>query len=332
MKQLVGKLKESVKRLGTRFKTSCGGGPGKPTGMQNTKRMNLDWPLCVAYQLVGDKNARFLPLFKDLDQTLQESGLRANFKAYVSLTVLASFVISLPVAATISLLLLLVFNVPAGSAVLFGVGGALFTWALSIVGFCLYPVYCADKHKRELDDELPFTTGYMSILASAGVSTEKIFHSLSTLSEPLAASSEARDIVKHVNLFGLDIISALEKTSNRTPSEKLRDTLEGMISTIHSGGNLGVFLRDKFKIHMRLKRDSLKKYADSLSILSEIYVALLLTGPLLLIIMLSVMSVLGGGGLGIFSSDLLLSLLTYIAIPVCAVIFLIILDSTSPKW
>jgi hypothetical protein len=44
------------------------------------------------------------------------------------------------------------------------------------------------------------------------------------------------------------------------------------------------------------------------------------------------MSVLGGGGLGIFSSDLLLSLLTYIAIPVCAVVFLIILDSTSPKW
>jgi flagellar protein FlaJ len=332
MKQLVAKLKESVTRLRARFKRASEVGQEKPKDVQSTKKMTLDWPLSFAYQLIGDKNARFLPLFKDLDQTLQESGLRANFKAYVSLTIVASFVIALPVAAAISLLLLLIFNVPPVSAVLFGVGGALCTWVLSIVGFCLYPVYCADKHKRELDDELPFTTGYMSILASAGVSTEKIFHSLSTLSEPLAASSEARDIIKHVNLFGLDIISALEKTSNRTPSEKLRDTLEGMISTIHSGGNLGVFLRDKFKIHMRLKRDSLKKYADSLSILSEIYVALLLTGPLLLVIMLSVMSVLGGGGLGIFSSDLLLSLLTYIAIPVCAIIFLVILDSTSPKW
>jgi flagellar protein FlaJ len=332
MKQLGAKLKEAVKRLRPRFKTSSEVGQEKTIGVQNTKRMSLDWPLSVAYQLIGDKNARFLPLFKDLDQTLQESGLRANFKAYVSLTVLASFAISLPVAATISLLLLLIFNVPAGSAVLFGVGGALFTWVFSIVGFSLYPVYCADKHKRELDDELPFTTGYMSILASAGVSTEKIFHSLSMLSEPLAASSEARDIIKQVNLFGLDIISALEKTSNRTPSKKLRDMLEGMISTIHSGGNLGVFLREKFKIHMRLKRVSLKKYADSLSILSEIYVALLLTGPLLLVIMLSVMSVLGGGGLGMFSSDLLLGLLTYVAIPVCALIFLIILDSTSPKW
>ena len=108
--------------------------------------------------------------------------------------------------------------------------------------------------------------------------------------------------------------------------------IEGIISTIHTGGNLGAFLREKFKTAMKLRRLSLKKYSDSLAVLSEVYVALLLTGPLLLVIMLSVMSVLGGGGLGIFSSDLLLSLLTYIGIPVCAVIFLIILDSTSPKW
>jgi hypothetical protein len=59
---------------------------------------------------------------------------------------------------------------------------------------------------------------------------------------------------------------------------------------------------------------------------------LLLTGPLLLVIMVAVMSVMGGGVLGILSPDLLLGLLTYLAIPVCAVIFLIILDSTSPKW
>ena len=105
-----------------------------------------------------------------------------------------------------------------------------------------------------------------------------------------------------------------------------------MISTIHTGGNLGAFLREKFKSHMKLKRVTLKKQADSLSVLSEIYVALLLTGPLLFIIMLSVMSVLGGGGFAGLSSELLLSLLTYIGIPICALIFLIILDSNSPKW
>ena len=331
--QLAKKLHASIKHLEAGLqKLSARFSKQTPEISANELKMDLEKPTAMAYHLMGDKSARFLPLFKDLDQGLQKSGLKVNFKAYVSLTILASFLITLPVAIAIPLLLFFVFKVSLGSVFMFSVGGALFTWALAIIGFYLYPVYRADKHKREVDDELPFTTGYMAILASAGVSPEKIFYSLSTLSVPLAASSEAREVIKHINLFGLDVISALEKTSSRTPSEKLRDTIEGMISTIHTGGNLGAFLREKFKTHMKLKRLSLKKYSDSLSVLSEVYVALLLTGPLLFVIMLSVMSVLGGGGLGILSSDLLLSLLTYIGIPVCAVIFLVILDSSSPKW
>jgi flagellar protein FlaJ len=332
-KQFMEKLEAFKKRLETGFqKSPANFSKQKAKSPTEEPKRDFDKPLSMAYQLMGDKTARFMPLFKDLDQTLQKSGLKVNFKAYVSLTILASLLITLPVAVVLSVLLFFVFNIPLGSALLFGFGSALFTWAFSVIGFYLYPVYRADKHKRELDDELPFTTGYMAILASAGVSPEKIFYSLSNLNVPLAASTEAKEVVKNINLFGLDVISALEKASSRTPSEKLRDTIEGIISTIHSGGNLGAFLREKFKTAMKLKRLSLKKYADSLSVLSEVYVALLLTGPLLLVIMVAVMAVMGGGGLGILSPDLLLSLLTYLAIPVCALIFLIILDSTSPKW
>jgi flagellar protein FlaJ len=83
---------------------------------------------------------------------------------------------------------------------------------------------------------------------------------------------------------------------------------------------------------MKLKKLSLKKFADNLAVLSEIYVALLLTGPLILVILVSVMSALGGGDMGLLNPELLLSLLTYLAIPVLATIFLIILDTVSPKW
>jgi flagellar protein FlaJ len=304
----------------------------EPENSAKEAKRDLEKPLAVAYQLMGDKTARFMPLFKDLDQTLQKSGLKVNFKAYISLTVLSSILLTASVAVVAPVLLVFVVNMPLASALLFGFGGALFTLALTVIGFYVYPIYCADKHKRELDDELPFTSGYMAILASAGVSPEKIFYSLSNLDVPLAASAEAKEVIKNINLFGLDVISALEKASSRTPSEKFRDTVEGIISTIHTGGNLGAFLREKFRTAMRLKKLSLKKYSDNLSVLSEVYVALLLTGPLLLVIMVSVMSVLGGGGVGVLSSDLLLSLLTYLLIPVCAVIFLIILDSISPRW
>lgn len=299
---------------------------------QERDKFVFENPHSLAYQLIGEKIGRVLPLFDDLDSRLQRSGLKVNFRAYISLTVLATIFISLTALAFVPCLVFIVFRVPLFPAVLFGIGGSLFAVAFSTIGFYLYPVYRADKLKRELDDELPFTTGYMAILSSAGVSPEKIFYSLSNLSVPLVVSGEAKDIVRDVSLFGRDIISALEEESKRTSSERFREMLEGFISTIHSGGNLAAYLREKSKQYMRLKRIGLKKFSDTLSILSEFYVTILVTGPLLLVIMLAVMAMLGGGSLGMLSPDLILSLLTYMGIPLGSIMFLIILDAVSPKW
>ena len=286
----------------------------------------------IAYQLIGEKAERCVPLFKDLNENLQKSGLKLNFKAYINLTIFCTILVSLVTVTVLPCLLFSAFGIPILPAFLFGLGGALFAVAFTIITFYGYPIYRADTIKRQLEDELPFTTGYMAILTSAGVSPESIFKSLSNLSVPLAASSEAKDIVRDVNLFGSDIISALSESSKHTPSERFREMLEGLISTIHSGGNLAAYLRDKSTQYMKLKRISLKKYSDTLSMLSEFYVAILLTGPLMLVIMLTVMAMLGGGNLGLLNPDLLLNLLTYIGIPLGAIVFLIILDATSPKW
>jgi len=304
----------------------------KPEMSQETVKLAFSKPHSLAYQLIGEKTERVLPLFRDLDSALQKSGLKVAFKPYVSLTVFATILISFAMLIFVSFLLIGAFRVPLLSAVMFGVGGSLFTSAFSLIGFYVYPIYRADKIRRELEDELPFITGYMAILTSAGVSPEKIFYSLSNLSVPLTVSAEAKDVVRDVNLFGLDIISALEQTSKQTPSERFREMLEGFISTIHSGGNLPAYLREKSRQYMKLKRINLRKFSDTLSILSEFYVALLITGPLLLIIMLAVMAMLGGGSLGILSPDLLLGLLTYLGIPLGSIMFLIILDAVSPKW
>jgi flagellar protein FlaJ len=299
---------------------------------QEKTKLEFGKPHSIAYQVIGEKTEHILPIFEGLDKNLQKSGLKISFKAYVGLTVFASLLISFVTFVIVPFPLTFALNIPLFQALLFGIGGGLFAFAFSICAFYFYPVYLSDNLRRELEDELPFTTGYMAILTSAGVSPEKIFYSLSNLNVPLTVSYEAKNIVRDVNLFGLDIISALEKTAKWSPSEKFRELLEGLISTVHSGGNLGAYLREKSKQYMKLKRINLKKYSDTLSMLSEFYVTLLLTGPLLLVIMLAVMAMLGGGGLGILSPNLILNLLTYLGIPVGAVIFLIILDAASPKW
>ncbi|MEM4701371.1 MAG: type II secretion system F family protein, partial [Candidatus Bathyarchaeia archaeon] len=231
----------------------------------------------VAYRLVGGKISRILPLFEDLSLHLQRAGLKTGFRVYISLTVFSTFLIALVTFVAVPCLLVFMFDVPVFPAFLFGLGGSLFAVSFSILGFYIYPVYRADKFKRELEDELAFTTGYMSILASAGVPPEKIFYSLSNLPIPLAVSAEAKSVIRDVNLFGLDILSALEQASKRTPSERFREMIEGFISTIHSGSNLAAYLREKSKQHMKLKRISLRKFSDTLSMLSEFYVAILVT-------------------------------------------------------
>lgn len=285
----------------------------------------------TAYELVWDRAGRLLPLFEDLDVNLQKSGLKVSFKTYVSLTIFCSIIGTFTVSI-ITCVIALGLGIPALPAFMFGIGGGLFTGAITTIVFYGYPIYRADAMKRQLEDELPFTTGYMAILTSAGISPETIFGSMSNLTVPLATSSQVKDIVRDVNLFGSDVISALQEASKRSPSQQYKEMIEGFISTIHSGGNLSAYLREKSLQYMRLKKLGLKKYSDTLSMLSEFYVAILLTGPLMLIIMLTVMAMLGGGGIGILGPDILLSLLTYIAIPVGAVVFLIILDASSPKW
>jgi flagellar protein FlaJ len=326
IKMLVNNLKTLIKEV---FVKSSHVGSEKP---QKTFALDLRRPHLLAYRLIGEKTERALPLFRDLDSNLQRSGLKVTFKAYVSLTLFATILASVATLISVPSLLFFAFKLPLLSAILFGAGGSLFAFAFSIIGFYAYPLYRSDKLRRELEDELPFTTGYMAILTSAGVSPEKIFSSLSNLSVPLTVSTEAKDIVRDVNLFGLDIISALDNASSRTSSERFREMLEGLISTIHSGSDLAAYLRGKSREYMKLKRINLKKFSDSLSMLSEFYVALLITAPLLFVIMLAVMAMLGGGTLGPLGPDILLQMLTYLGIPLGSIVFLIILDAVSPKW
>jgi flagellar protein FlaJ len=158
-----------------------------------------------------------------------------------------------------------------------------------------------------------------------------MFRSLAKIDTKLAISKEAKNIVRDVELFGFDIITAMDTASKRTPSEKFRDLLEGFIATMHSGGDLSKYLSERSKQYMRLKRIALKRLADSLGVLAEFYVVMLVAGPLILVVMLAVMAMLGGGMPGLMNPRLLLYLLTYLGLPLGSMVFLIMLDMISPK-
>ncbi len=287
-------------------------------------------PQVVAYQLIGKRIASLLPLFEDMRTSYRKAGIKISFKAYVSFAILVFMVVSIAFLILIPSILFFVLRLSLLPSLLFGVGGSLFAGALTIIVFYVYPAYRADSLKRNLDDELPFTAGYMAILAGAGVPPDMIFRSLAEIDASLAVSGEAKTIVRDVELFGYDMLSALEAASERTPSTKFKELLEGFIAAIHSGGGLTRYLRDRSRQYMKLKRIALRQFSDTLSILAEFYVALLVAGPLILVVMLAVMAMLGGG-MELLNPRLLLYLLTYLGIPIGSIVFLIMLDVVSPR-
>ncbi len=204
--------------------------------------------------------------------------------------------------------------------------------ASTVICFYVYPLYRTDIIKRNLDDNMAFATGYLAILAGAGVPPDSMFRSLSRIPQKLAIVDESRIIVRDVELFGADVITALENASKRTSSEKFKELLEGFIATIHSGGDLVSYLMHRSRQNMKFKRIALRKFSDTLGVLSEFYVTLLVAGPLIFVVMLAVMAMLGGTGFGILNPALLLTLLTYIGIPIGSIIFTIILDTLTPGW
>lgn len=294
-------------------------------------QLGVTKPQAFAFQLIGEKTARFFPIFKDLDVNLRRSGMKTSFRAYVSLAILASLLAPILLLILIPVVLIFLLHLPLVPCLLFGAGTGLLAGALTLIGFYTYPIYRADNLKRRLENGLPFTTGYMAILAGADMSPDHIFRSLAQIGAPLAVSDEARNIVRDVELFGFDMLSALESASSRTPSSRFKGLLEGFIATVHSGGSLGKYLTDKSRQFMKLRRIALNRLSDTFGVLAEFYVTVLVAGPLILVVMLSVMAMLGGGAAGLLNPHLLLHLLTYLAIPLGSLVFLIILDIFSPR-
>lgn len=331
----VTKIRKGLKRvylsINSPFRRKKTKDDGKVSKLTESFRLGKSKPQVFAYQLLGERIKSALPLFTDLDSSLKKSGMKINFKAYVSTSILASLLVFISTVLVVPITLYFVVNLSLFLSLLFGVGLSLLGGALTIVIFYSYPSYRADSLKRDLEDDLAFTAGYMSILAGAGVPADSIWRSLSQVDNSLSVSSTARNVVRDVELLGFDIISSLENTSKRTPSEKFKELVEGFISVVHSGGSLVKYLRNRSDQYMKLKKIALKRFSDNLGVLAEFYVTLMVAGSLIFVVMLSVMAMLGGGILGSLDSGLVLQLLTYLGLPIGSVVFLIIIDMISPK-
>ncbi|MDD1702635.1 MAG: type II secretion system F family protein [Methanoregula sp.] len=167
---------------------------------------------------------------------------------------------------------------------------------------------------------------YMYAMRRGGAQLMSIFSALSENANIYGeVALEFRQVVRDVDFFGNDVITALHHLAETTPSEKFKDFLEDLLSVIESGGNMTEFLSSRVRLYQEEARFEQKQFLTVLSMVAESYVTLFVAGPLFLIIILVVMGLMGGAAV------LQLSIVVYLFLSIGSVIFILVIDLISTK-
>ncbi len=168
------------------------------------------------------------------------------------------------------------------------------------------------NRSRGLNAKLPYALNYISTMASAGATPEQLFAGLAA--QPLygEVAQECAWIVRDLRVLGQDIMGALARAIDRSPSTKFQDFLQGAVTALTSGGDLKTYFSDKADQYLLDNRQEQRKFLEGLGVLAEAFVTVVVAAPLFLIVILSVMTTFGGSG----GDNLLIGyLLIFVLIP-----------------
>jgi len=199
------------------------------------------------------------------------------------------------------------------------------------VFFYIYPSYLADSRKRAIDSKLPFAVPYMAAMAGAGVPPDAVFDSLARSDLYGEIAEEAKNITRDSKFFGKDIVTVLHDYTKMTPSRRFSELLMGITTTIRSGGDLKMYLHNEAENMMVEYRQMMKDFAENLGLFAESYITIPVFGTIFLVIVMSVMTMMGGGTLGPLDMTDMMVMVVYLGIPGLSLLFLLLIDSIIPE-
>jgi flagellar protein FlaJ len=205
-------------------------------------------------------------------------------------------------------------------------------WTLPIMMFGLVflaytqiPASVAKSRGKKIDLNLSYALNFVAAMSSAGVTPTEIFHSLSKQTIYGEVQQESSWIYRDVTIIGKDIISAIRDNMKRTPSEKFKEFLQGLVVTVTSGGSLKPYFSSKANQFMVENRQKQRQMFESLGIMAESYVTSAVAGILLLFIVIPLMMIISGNT----SQVTLLYLIVFLLVPLVHGGFAYIIKSMS---
>lgn len=176
-----------------------------------------------------------------------------------------------------------------------------------------------------INQSLPHSTAYLYAMSrGGGMNLLDVMKSLAENYHIYGSSAEEIGfIVKDMEYYGTDLLDALDRAGQRTPSKKFKDFLEGITSVVTSGGDVSSYLKAKNDQYRLTATKDQKIFFETLGVLAEVYISAFVAGPLFLITILVVL------GLVNTSSASILNFIVYLMIPIGTVVFLILLNSLT---
>jgi flagellar protein FlaJ len=275
---------------------------------------------------IVDKNIK---AFVSLKPHLRGSNLNFLLKAWVSMilmTTLIAYLVSLVLFLFVGVFIELDFV----TFIYYVIFAPVLVASLTFMVMYVYPMQKAKSVRKSIDENLPFVLIHMNSVVSSGIPPEFMFELLSGFKEYGEISRQAKLIVRNIKTFGMSSINAINHMAQRTPSPMFREILSGISSTIEKGGDLPSFLKtmsDKALFEYRMKRE---QYTRTLSMLSDVYTAVLIAAPLMMLTALVMMNLIGGDFFGLTVPDVI-AMMTWVVIPGLNVAFLAFIHTSYPR-
>jgi flagellar protein FlaJ len=192
------------------------------------------------------------------------------------------------------------------------------------VFFLRYPSLVKKNRETRINLLLHHAVAYMYAMRQGGAEMMAVFRAISGNSGVYGeAAHEFRRVVRDTDYFGYDQITALRHLQETTPSEKLREFTQDLVSVVESGGDVTGFLEARVRMYQEEVRFEQKGFLNTLQLAAEAYVTLFVAGPLFIIIVMVVM--------GLMSSTPVtyLSVIIYLLIPAGSLFFILFIDAVS---
>jgi len=272
----------------------------------------------LSYRLFGRVAPAFLKNVFEFKDYLQRAGIKIYPETYVSLMFFIAF-LTVPISITAIILLYFFKFLP----LIFLVPLPIFV----MIGFIVIPMSRASERAAALEREMPFAATYISVMASGGISPYTSFKRLSEVELLPAMKKEAREIIKDVEIFGVDPLTAIERAAKNHPLDMFRDFLGGYASTVIIGGDITHFLESKAEEIFKARAVRVKMAAERLGMLLESFIIIMVLMSLCFYILFSVEAIYSTG-ISMYSGMILY---TYVFTPMLSLMFIYLAHSMQPK-